>query len=146
MNTPPASLPPVLYVEDEEDDVLFMQRAFAKAGVIHPLAIAPDGRKGLDYLTRAAKDGCPPSLVILDLNLPLVSGFQLLRWIRDQAVFCSMPVVVVSSSAQESDLEQARQHRANDYFVKPGNPSELTELVRQFQDRWLASAVGGEGE
>jgi CheY-like chemotaxis protein len=75
----------VLYVEDEEYDVLFMRRAFEKAGGGHDLHVVIDGQKAIDYLSDASQPR--PDLVLLDLNLPLISGFEVLDWMRRNETF-----------------------------------------------------------
>jgi CheY-like chemotaxis protein len=133
-------LPPILYVEDDENDVLFMKRAFARAGIAPPLHIAGDGKEAIDYLKAAGENGQLPSLVLLDLNLPLVSGFEVLQWIRSRPEFQSVPVFIFTSSAHESDIAKTRQAGANDYAVKPASPSRLDDLVLQIKERWLGES------
>src|SRR5512133_1327898 len=108
----------ILYVEDEEYDVLFMRRAFAKAGLPHDLRVAIDGQKAIESLS----NGQPrPNLVILDLNLPLVSGFDVLKWMRQQDGLKNIPVVIFSSSARQEDRTRAQELGANEYVQKPGS-------------------------
>jgi CheY-like chemotaxis protein len=132
-------LPPVLYVEDDENDVLLIKRSFARAGVAHPLHVVHDGRQAIDYLKAAAQKNEIPCLVVLDLNLPLVSGFDVLQWIRSQPAFQSLPVCIFSSSACHSDIARTRQAGANHYAVKPSSPSKLDDLIRKCKERWLSS-------
>lgn len=130
---------PVLYAEDEEHDVLFMQRAFERAGVQNPLVIVENGQVAIDYL-EAAAGKVPlalPRLVLLDLNMPLKSGLEVLKWIRTQPATCALPVVVLSSSDQDSDIHRAYTEGVNGYLVKPGNPKELEAMVRALKDFWL---------
>src|SRR4051812_33558569 len=101
----------ILLVEDSEDDVLFMQRALLSAGFKQPLQVAPDGRIALEYLGGAKqfadrKTYPIPSLVLLDLKLPHVLGLDVLKWIRSQPDLQTLPVVVLTSSGERSDLER----------------------------------------
>jgi CheY-like chemotaxis protein len=130
-------LPPVLYVEDDDNDVLFMKRAFVKSGISHPLHVVCDGRQAIDYLQAARQNNQLPCLVVLDLNLPLVSGFEVLQWIRSQPAFHPLPVIIFSSSAHGTDMSRTREAGASDYAVKPSSPSQLEELVRDVKERWL---------
>ncbi len=133
---------PVLYVEDEENDILLVQLAFQRAGATQPLAIASDGREAIEYLTsvghHAHRRKTPlPRLVLLDLNLPIVSGFEVLQWIRRQPAFRDLPVIVFSSSDRPQDQERARQMGATGYLVKPINMGHMDELIGELIRKWL---------
>ncbi len=132
----------VLYVEDEESDVFFMRRAFRRAGMEQALKVAVDGQEAIDYLAGrgAFSDRLVyplPAVVLLDLNLPTVSGFQVLRWLRAQPELEDLPAVVFSSSAREEDRAQARQLGANDYLEKPGSGLEFAGVLEELCRRWL---------
>src|SRR6185369_2526448 len=105
-------LNPVLYAEDEEDDVFFLRKAFHDAGIRNPLAIVTDGDAAVDYLSGQGRygdrDRFPlPCLALLDLNLPGRSGLEVLKWIRAQPSMCTLPVLMLTSSSQETDLHRA---------------------------------------
>lgn len=132
----------ILLVEDEEHDIIFMQLAMEEAKVTNRLDIVRDGRAAIDYLQgTAAASGQPdyplPGLVLLDLRLPQTPGLEVLRWIRSKPVFAPMPVMVCSSSNQDSDVERAYALGANGYIVKPGSPFQLMEIVRVLKKYWL---------
>ena len=134
--------PPVLYVEDEKDDILLMQLAFRKSGISHPLVTVPDGEKAIDYLagkgSYADREKYPmPALVLLDLNLPIKSGFEVLDWIRNQPSMQTLPVIIFSSSAAEKDYELCRRMNATEYAVKPGKHSDLIDFVTNLAEKWL---------
>jgi two-component system response regulator len=129
---------PVLYVEDEEYDVLFMRRAFTKASIAQELHVVDDGQKAIDYLqTVQAEASGLPALVLLDLNLPLISGFEVLRWIRSQQAFSTMPSVIFSSSARPEDRARATLLGANDYIQKPASALDFVSVAQVLQTRWL---------
>lgn len=135
----------VLYVEDEPDDVLFMHVAFRRAGVPSPLHCVGDGQQAVNYLRGDAPYGdrarSPfPTVVLLDLNLPLLSGFEVLHWIRHEAGFRELPVVVFSSSGRAEDRRRAVQLNATDYFLKPVSGAQFEEIARQLHERWLRPA------
>ncbi len=130
---------PVLYAEDEESDALFMERAFRLAGVSNGLVIAQNGQLAIDYLTslQGREPATFPRLVLLDLNLPLKSGLEVLKWIRSHPLFRTLPTLLISSSDQDRDIHQAYAHGANGYLVKPSNPTQLQALVKALNDYWL---------
>ena len=132
---------PILQVEDDPNDVFFLQHAMTKAGVENPIHVATDGRQAIDYLQGAGKfadrDEFPlPCLVLLDLKLPHVMGLDVLRWIRQQS---GLPLVVVllTASAQEADVATAYRLGVNGFLVKPSQAGKLEEMVRAIRDFWL---------
>jgi CheY-like chemotaxis protein/two-component sensor histidine kinase len=136
----------VLYVEDEESDALFMERAFAEKGLASALQVVGDGRAAIDYLSGAGKYGersdFPlPTVVLLDLNLPQVPGFEVLRWMRNHPDFAATPVVVFSSSTREDDRAKARQLGANEFVTKPKSGMDFGGVVEMLREKWLGAPV-----
>ncbi len=114
----------LLLVEDDENDVFFMQRALDKANLKLPLKVVADGQEALDYLAGRKPftdrgQNPLPHLVLLDLKLPYVNGFEVLAWIRRQSPFRDLPVIVLTSSPQERDQQEAEKLGVQAYFVKP---------------------------
>ena len=133
---------PVLYVEDLPDDVLFMQHVWERAGIAHPLIDVSDGQQAIDYLDgneqfKDRKKYPLPCLVLLDLNLPRKSGFEVLDWIRNDPRFKSLKVVIVSGSNQDEDMERAQSLGITDYVVKPSGLERLYRVVVDNKERWL---------
>ncbi len=136
----------ILLVEDSADDVMFVSRAFAKAGLSTALRVVPDGRQAIDYLGgtnlfSARLDHPLPRLVLLDLKLPHVSGFEVLRWIRARPEFVGLIVVMLTSSDHPSDIRESYALGANSFLSKPSNPQDLTELIRDAANYWLRKNV-----
>jgi CheY-like chemotaxis protein len=139
MNTP---LVPVLAAEDEETDRFILQRAFSQAMLNGPLILVPDGQQAIDYLNGAApyhdRTLHPfPVLLLLDLKMPRMTGFDVLTWLKARPEFERLPVVVLTSSAHDSDIQKARELGARDYIVKPHDFSQLVDLMRQLGVHWL---------
>lgn len=133
---------PILLVEDEPDAVMLLRHAFARAGIDHPLHVVHDGEQAIAYLRGdgdyANRSEYPlPRVVLLDLNLPRCSGIEVLHWIRGQAPLRSLPVVILTSSKERSDVRQAYAAGANSYLVKPSSLQRLIELATVFRDYWL---------
>lgn len=138
----------ILYVEDEENDVYFMRQAFRQAGLESSLRVVTDGRAAMDYLSGhgqfANRSEFPtPTVVLLDLNLPMVSGFQVLKWIRSQPEIQQLPVVIFSSSARPDDKTQAKQLGASDYLEKPGSGREFRLVAEALCARWQIEQTVG---
>jgi CheY-like chemotaxis protein len=135
---------PVLVAEDDPNDVFLLRRAFQKAGVFNAVVVAHNGQEAIDYLSGGGafqnrSDHPFPALMLLDLKMPLVDGFDVLAWLRKHPPTHQLPVVVLSSSNQEKDIERAQQMGASDYCVKPQQFEELVEIVKGVRDRWLAN-------
>ena len=132
----------ILLVEDNEDDVFLMKRALKAARVTNPLYVVEDGQEAVDYLGGAGKfanrESYPlPAVVFLDLKLPLISGHDVLAWIRRQNALESLVVIVLTSSNEASDLSRSYALGANSYLVKPPTPEQLEELAKAFKWYWL---------
>jgi len=132
----------ILLVEDDEVDIELLRRAFRDARIANPLIEVKDGRAALHYLSGddayADRARYPiPFLILLDLRLPRLSGFEVLEWIRDQPDLAELIVVVLTTSDHVPDATKAHKLGANSYLVKPGNFTELVEMVKGIKGRWL---------
>lgn len=133
---------PILLVEDNPDDVDLTLRAFKRAGITRPVDVARDGAEALDYLLAqgafAGRAGQPPPvLVLLDLNLPRMDGHEVLRRIRADARTRLLPVVILTSSLEETDLARGYGGGCNSYVRKPVSYTEFVEAARQLGLYWL---------
>jgi two-component system response regulator len=133
---------PILLIEDGEDDVFFFQHAVKKAGIANPLQVAKDGQEALDYLAGTGKFADfekypPPTLIFLDLKLPRVMGFEVLRRIREQPEWRKLIVLVLTSSASDADMAKAYELGANAYLVKPPESGRLAVILQAVKDFWL---------
>ncbi|HEY5913449.1 MAG TPA: response regulator [Verrucomicrobiae bacterium] len=133
----------VLYVEDEESDRLLMQRAFMSAGMGETLRMVEDGQAAVDYLSGTGKYAertqYPlPALVLLDLNLPELSGFEVLKWTRSLPHLQGLPIVVFSSSSLPEDRAKSMALGANDYLEKPRSGLMFRTVARELKERWLS--------
>jgi len=132
----------ILLVEDDENDVVFMEMALKKSGLGSAYRVAEDGQEAIDYLSGAREFADRarfpiPALVFLDLKLPRVMGMDVLKWIRDQPELGAMVVIVLTSSQQRSDIRRACSLGANSYLVKPANPLAMAEIVDLVKRYWL---------
>lgn len=133
----------ILLVEDEPNDVFLIERAFKKCDSPHCLRAVHDGEQAVAYLggTRefADRQKFPiPSLVLLDLKLPRRSGLEVLAWLRSRHDSLKrLPVVVLTSSKQSSDVNRAYELGANSYLVKPVAFDGLLDLVKALNGYWI---------
>lgn len=141
----------ILLVEDNEDDVFLMKHALTGAGVTNPVFVVETGQQAVDYLSGASRyqdrSRYPmPVIVFLDLKLPLMSGHEVLAWVRSQRQLESLTVVVLTSSNEPSDVRRSYSLGANSYLVKPLSAQQLIDLAKAFNWSWLQrapSAVAG---
>jgi len=132
----------ILLVEDDEADILLLRRAFRNAHIANPLLEVRDGQEAIQYLAGegdyADRARYPiPFLVLLDLRLPKLSGFEVIAWMRDRPQLSNVIVVVLTASDHVPDVTKARDLGANSYLVKPGNFEELVQMVKRIRGRWL---------
>ena len=132
----------VLHVEDDSNDVLLFQHACQKAGVPLNLKNVSDGDEAIAYLegnsNYSDRELNPlPRLVLLDLKMPRVSGFDVLAWMRKDQKFRDLPVVVLTSSNHAADVERAYQAGANSYLVKPVDFNGLVDLAKSIHKYWV---------
>lgn len=130
----------ILLAEDNEDDVFFFKNAARRAGWTHELIVARDGREAIDALKRFAADETSASrlsLVLLDLKMPFVGGLEVLKWVQERPELKFIPIVALSSSEQETDIEAAYRLGAASFLVKPSQPEAVGELVRLIDAYWM---------
>lgn len=131
----------ILWVEDDPDDVLLIGRAIRKAGLDQP-ALARDGREALEYLSGSGIYGDRatypfPSLVLLDLKLPRMSGFEVLQWIRANPDIRRIPVIMFTSSKEQVDVDRAYALGANAYLLKSVDHDDLVQALKLVRGFWL---------
>ena len=132
----------LLIAEDDENDVFFLQHAFAKANIPNPLHIVRDGQEAIDYLSGANafsdRGKYPlPYLILLDLKMPRKTGMDVLEWLSKQPELRCLPVIVFTSSAQRTDIERAYELGANGFVVKPSSTEKRAELVKALALFWF---------
>jgi CheY-like chemotaxis protein len=135
----------ILVVEDREDDILLVRRAFEKAHLRNPLHFVRDGEEAIAYLRCEGKyctraEHPLPDLILLDLKLPGMDGFELLQWIRQEPGIRALPVVVLTSSDQLCDINRAYELGANSFFVKEFDFQNYIEFSKMLQRYWLQGA------
>jgi CheY-like chemotaxis protein len=131
----------ILLVDDDANDVVLVTRAFTAIESDDQIQHAEDGEDAVAYLQGEGKyadrDTFPlPSLVLLDLKLPRMTGFEVLGWVRSQASLKRLPIVVVTSSNVRNDVNYAYELGANSYVTKPNNLAALTIIMRTIRDYW----------
>ena len=132
----------ILLVEDNEDDEVLTLRALQKNKIANDVVVARDGAEALDFLfgtgVHAGRDSrVQPQVVLLDLNLPKISGHEVLKRVRAEPRTRHLPIVVLTSSKEDEDLLQSYTNGANAYVRKPVEFGQFTEAVRTLGLFWL---------
>jgi len=132
----------ILLAEDREDDIILIQRAFRKAYVTNPLFVVRDGEEAISYLSGDGKysnrvEFPLPDLMLLDLKMPRVDGFEVLEWIRAQPGLASLRVVVLTSSDHLRDVNRAYKLGASSFMVKPVDFEDVVHISRFLTVYWL---------
>ena len=132
----------ILQVEDDRNDIFFLEHAFKAAGITHPLQVARDGQEAIEYLSGtgefADRARYPlPCLILLDLKLPRKDGFEVLEWMQGEPNLRQLTVIVFTSSARAADVDRAYHLGANSFVVKPSQLEERVELAKLIKSYWL---------
>ncbi len=131
----------VLLVEDDLNDIFLVKRAFKLARIQNPLQVATDGEEAIHYLRGEGKyadrEAHPlPKLIVMDIKMPRLTGFEVLEWVKRDAPLRRIPVVIVSSSDNPSDINRAYELGANAYMVKPVDFRAVEHLFQSITHYW----------
>ena len=136
----------ILVAEDQANDAFILERAFNKTGAKATLHFVRDGKEAIDYLEGqevfSDRNAYPmPTLLLLDLKMPKMDGFDVLEWVRSQRSLRRLLVVVFSSSEEIGDINRAYDLGANSYLVKPADFDELLKLAEDLGRYWLVRNI-----
>ena len=132
----------ILLVEDLADDIELIRLSFDRLGLENPIHVVRDGEEAIEYLSGAGKyanreEHPLPELILLDLKMPKVDGFEVLQWLRAQDSLRSIPVLVLTSSEQLKDVNRAYELGANSFLVKPLDFQTMSGAVDLIRTYWL---------
>ena len=132
----------ILLVEDQENDILLIRKAFEKGQILNPLFVVRSGEEAMAYLAGEGKfrnrEEYPlPDLMLLDIKMPGLDGFEVLRWVRAQSGFSSLLIVMLTSSDRVFDVNQAYKLGANSFLVKPLDFENYLQTCHVLRQYWL---------
>lgn len=129
----------ILLVEDSPGDIRLTREAFREATVPNTLSVVADGVEAMEFLHRRGRyvEAPRPDLILLDLNLPRMDGREVLASIKENTDLATIPVVVLTTSDAETDIQESYSRRANSYLVKPVDVDSFFSQVRSLEDFWL---------
>ncbi len=128
---------PILLIEDNPMDIDLTLRAFQRRKLTNPVEVARDGAEALALFDRWEAGKPSPLVILLDLKLPKVDGLEVLRRLKSHQVFKTIPVVVLTSSQEDRDVETAYRLGANSYIVKPVDFDKFVEVAAEIEIYWL---------
>jgi CheY-like chemotaxis protein len=136
----------ILLVEDNPADIKITQRALKESGLEVELVVVRDGEEAVDYLLRRGPHASPtdwrePALVLLDLNLPRMTGREVLERIRGTPELRAVPVIVLTTSRRHEDVQQMYASGANTYIEKPQDFARFVQVLQSIQQYWLDTAL-----
>ena len=130
-------LPPlVILIEDDPDHAELMQRSMSKPGLVNRILHLRDGKEALDALFGPNRLTTLPKLILLDLNLPKIDGWQVLKNLKESE-YAVVPVVILSSSSNPADITRSSEMHANSYVPKPSRLKGYTDLAHDLSAYWL---------
>jgi len=137
---------PILLVEDSDEDYAITKRSFAKAGLVNPLYRVADGEQALDFLFRRGEYSDPasaprPGVVLLDLNLPGTDGREVLKVVKQDQFLRKIPIIVLTTSSADDDIQLCYDSGANSYIVKPVELENFIEAVSRLRDYWFKIVI-----
>lgn len=143
------SAPVILVAEDDPNDIFFLRRAFQKAEVKCHILDVSNGQDAIFYLQGSGpyqnRAHYPlPQLLLLDLKMPLMSGFDVLEWLQGRPELVHLPALVLSSSGHADDVTRARLLGARAYLVKPSDLAQLAQIAKELAAKWLNTALTGQ--
>jgi len=133
-----SSINPILLVEDRATDIDLTRRALTRRHLLNPIQEARDGEEAIAYMSRWDEGEMLPVVILLDLKLPKVSGLEVLRQLKSHPIYSSIPVVVLTTSAEDHDIQKAYQLGCNSYIVKPVQFDKFMEVAEKIEIYWCA--------
>jgi two-component system, chemotaxis family, response regulator Rcp1 len=129
----------ILLVEDNSTDIMLTKEGLADAKLLNNLSVVTDGLEALSYLRKQDKfaNATTPDLILLDLNLPIKSGLEVLAELKQDPKLKSIPTVILTTSKQEQDIIKAYGSGANCYITKPVDFPQFCEVIKEIEDFWF---------
>ncbi len=133
----------ILLVEDNEGDILLTTEALDEGKIVNTVSVVKNGRDAVDFLFKNGefKDVETPDLVLLDINLPLKNGHEVLQLIKSNEKTCHIPVIMLTTSSSEKDVKKSYKHHANCYITKPVEVDDFIDAVTTIEEFWFSLVV-----
>ena len=139
MNNQKNNLAHILLIEDNEGDILLTQEAFEECRIKTEISVAKNGQEALDFLFQRGEFSKvkKPDLILLDINLPIFNGHEVLKQIKTDSNLKKIPVIMLTTSSNQKDLDKAYDNHCNSYVKKPLDISEFLDAILKIEEFWL---------
>lgn len=129
----------ILLVEDNEGDIVLTFDAFEESKIKTKISVAKNGKEALDFLFKreSFKDVEKPDLVLLDLNIPIFSGMEVLKEVKQHPILKTTPIIILTTSSNPIEISKAYEYQANSFLTKPINMTEILKIILSFEEFWL---------
>jgi len=127
----------ILFVEDNEGDILLTTEAFEESKIINIIKVLRNGKKVVDFFENLNDIDEIPDLILLDINLPKMSGHEVLKYIKDHEKYKQIPVIMLTTSSAEKDILQSYKNHVNCYITKPIDINEFVQAIIKIEDFWI---------
>ncbi|HVW95314.1 MAG TPA: response regulator [Mucilaginibacter sp.] len=136
----------ILLVEDNEGDILLTTEAFEECKIVNQLNILRDGKEAIDFFEGLTSKSTVPDLVLLDINLPKMSGQEVLVYIKNNEKYRHIPVIMLTTSSTEKDILTSYRNNVNCYITKPVDALEFVKAISKIQDFWICIVTMPKGK
>ncbi len=129
----------ILLVEDNEGDILLIKEAFEEAKIVIDMSVVNNGQAALDFLYKKKphQEVESPDLMLLDVNLPILNGHEVLKHVKSDEELKSLPIIMLTTSSSPKDIESAYANHVNSYITKPINVNDFLEVVSRIEKFWI---------
>ena len=127
----------ILLVEDNEGDIVLTTEALEECKIINKITIKRDGRAAIDFFETLKKSSDAPDLILLDINLPKMSGQEVLTYIKSNNKFKQIPVIMLTTSSSEKDIITSYKNHVNCYITKPVDSADFIKAISKIEDFWI---------
>ncbi|MBZ9728977.1 response regulator [Salegentibacter sp. JZCK2] len=129
----------ILLVEDNEGDILLTSEAVEEGKILNKLSVVRDGKEAIDFLDKKGSfaEANTPDLVLLDVNLPKINGHEVLKYIKQHKDLKTIPVIMLTTSSSQEDIDSSYRNYANCYITKPIEVEDFMAAVNQIEEFWV---------
>lgn len=130
----------ILLVEDNEGDIRLTIEAFTEAKIRNQIRVVRDGEQALAYLKKETPytNVLTPDIILLDINLPKIDGKEVLHVMKNDLLLKSIPVIMLTTSSADSDVQESYANHANSYVIKPVDLNKFMEVIRSIEEYWIS--------
>jgi CheY-like chemotaxis protein len=127
----------ILLIEDNEGDILLTTEAFEESKIVNSINAIRDGKAAINFFESITSKADIPHLVLLDINLPKMSGHDVLAYIKSSQKYSSIPVIMLTTSSAEKDILQCYRNHVNCYITKPIDVADFMKAIVKIEDFWI---------